>query len=481
MLAMEKASGGWHELVTKKARPGSLYKYILPDGETAPDPASRFQPRDAQGPSEVIDPSSYEWTVEWNGRPWTEIVLYELHVGAFTAEGTFRSAIEKLEHLAAIGVTAIQIMPVADFPGRRNWGYDGVLLYAPNSSYGRPEDFKALIEAAHRRRIAVILDVVYNHFGPQGNYLPAISPAFFDETRQTPWGAAIAYDSPHSWVREFFIQNALYWLEEFDLDGLRFDAVHAIIDQGAEHVLEEIARRVRAAQSKPIHLILENEENDPALLIRQSGAPKFFSAQWNDDLHHVLHVAATHERAGYYADYEGRTDLLLRALAEGFAFQGEKMGYRGSPRGKPAAFLPPMAFVGFIQNHDQVGNRALGERLGVMVPKHVLRALSAVYLLLPQPPMIFMGEEWGAQQPFLYFCDFEESALADAIRKGRREEFARFPQFRDPEYARSHPRSARGVDLPFLKAELAFCRRRTSRPLPGDTGRPQARNRTIVA
>jgi maltooligosyltrehalose trehalohydrolase len=432
VLPMEKASGGWHQLLTAAAKACSLYQYALPNGMLVPDPVSRFQPEDVHGPSEVIDPASYDWTVEWSGREWDDVVLYELHIGAFTNKGTFRSAIGKLDHLVRLGVTAIELMPVADFPGRRNWGYDGVLPYAPDSSYGRPDDFKALIEAAHARGIAVLLDAVYNHFGPDGNYLPAYAPAFFSDRRHTPWGAAINYDGPDSEsVREFAIHNALYWIEEFNLDGLRFDAAHAIVDESPKHVLDEIAERARAQVDRPIHLLLENEENDARRIVRLGGAPKHCTAQWNDDLHHVLHVAATHERTGYYADYEGRTDLLATALAEGFAFQGEIMPCRGSPRGERSALLPPDAFVAFIQNHDHIGNRAFGERLGMIAPDDVMRALSAVYLLLPQIPMIFMGEEWDAQQPFPFFCDFDGD-LAKEVRQGRCQEFAHFPEFADP-------------------------------------------------
>ena len=437
ILSMHTQQEGFHELTVACAGAGTLYRFVLPDGLKVPDPASRFQPRDVHGPSEVIDPAAYAWSVDWRGRAWDEIVLYELHVGAFTPEGTFAAATEKLDHLASLGITGIEIMPVWDFPGARNWGYDGVLPYAPDSSYGRPEAFKAFIEAAHRRGIAVLLDVVYNHFGPDGNYLPLYAPPFFTERHHTPWGAAINYDGEHSRpVREFVIHNALYWLEEYDLDGLRLDAVHAIIDDGSRHLLDELAERARAAARRPVHLLLENEDNEPARLVRDGGKPVHYTAQWNDDLHHVLHVAATGESSGYYADYSnreggGNTELLARALREGFAYQGQVMPYRGSPRGEPAAFLPPGAFVAFIQNHDQIGNRAFGDRLGQTATKPAMAALSAVYLLLPQTPMLFMGEEWGAAQPFPFFCDFEGD-LADAVREGRRSEFARFPEFADP-------------------------------------------------
>ncbi len=432
VLPMQAQPDGFHELHVPGVGAGALYRYRLPDGLDVPDPASRFQPQDVHGPSEVIDPNAYRWTEQWQGRPWDEVVLYELHVGTFTPEGTFRAAAARLDHLADLGVTAIEIMPIADFPGRRNWGYDGVLPYAPDSSYGRPDELKALVEAAHARGIAVLLDVVYNHFGPDGNYLPVYAPAFFTDRHKTPWGAAINYDGEHAApVREFVIGNALYWIREFHLDGLRFDAVHAIIDDGDRHLLDELAERVRASTTRPLHLLLENEDNDPTRLGRERGRPVHYTAQWNDDVHHVLHTAATHERTGYYADYEGDTDLLGRALAEGFGYQGQMMPYRGSARGAPSAELPPGAFVAFIQNHDQVGNRAFGERLGSIAKPEAMRALAATYLLLPQAPMIFMGEEWGARQPFPFFCDFEGD-LAEAVRKGRREEFARFPEFQDP-------------------------------------------------
>ncbi len=434
--AMQLVGEGWHELVTDRARAGTRYRFVLPDGLRVPDPASRYQPDDVHGPSEVVDPEAYVWRdAGWSGRPWEEAVVYELHIGAFTPEGTFRAAIGKLDHLVELGVTAIEIMPIGDFPGRRNWGYDGVLPYAPDSAYGRPQDLKALVEAAHASGLMVFLDVVYNHFGPEGAYIHPIAPQTFTDRHKTPWGAAINFDGPDSGpVREFIIHNALYWIEEFHLDGLRLDAVHAILDDGPKHLLEQLAERVRAAApDRHIHLILENEENQAGRLVRrENGQPCWYTAQWNDDVHHVLHVAASGETTGYYADYKGDAEKLGRALAEGFAFQGELMPYRGRQRGVPSADLPPSAFVAFIQNHDQVGNRAFGDRVTDFAPAEAVRAIAAVYLLLPQIPMLFMGEEWGAAQPFPFFCDFGPE-LADAVRQGRREEFARFPEFRDPE------------------------------------------------
>jgi maltooligosyltrehalose trehalohydrolase len=434
LFPMHRLNDGWNELTVSNARAGTLYRFVLPDGLRVPDPVSRFQPSDVHGPSEVIDPTTYVWQNEsWPGRPWEECVVYELHVGSFTREGTFRAALERLDHLVELGVTAIELMPIADFPGARNWGYDGVLPYAPDASYGRPDDLKAFIDAAHGKGLMVFLDVVYNHFGPDGNYLSAYAPIF--KGTHTPWGAAINLDAEHSeQVRELIIENAVYWTQEYLSDGLRLDAVHALIDTNPQHILEVIASRVRkAATGRHIHLIIENEENQTSWLVRDAdGRPQHYTAQWNDDVHHALHAAATGETSGYYADYADDTKKLGRALGEGFAFQGETMPYRGTPRGEPSAFLPPSAFIAFIQNHDQIGNRAFGERLTAIASPEAIRAIASIYLLLPQIPMIFMGEEWGASQPFPFFCDFA-GELSDAVREGRRAEFAKFPEFQSPD------------------------------------------------
>lgn len=435
-LPMNAVGGGWHELVTDKARAGTLYRFALPDGTRVADPASRFQPHDVMGPSEVIAPGRYTWRDgAWIGRPWNEAVVYELHVGTFTPEGTFLAAIEKLDHLAALGVTAIEMMPVADFSGTRGWGYDGVLLYAPDSSYGRPEDLKKLVDAAHARGLMVLLDAVYNHFGPEGNMLPSYFPNLLTRRHKTSWGDAVNYDGEQSEiVRELVVHNAMYWIEEFHMDGLRLDAVHAILDDSPKHILTELAERVHALDTVyPVHLVLENENNEASRLTRCDRAlPTHFTAQWNDDMHHVLHTAGTHEDAGYYADYEGRAELMGKALAEGFAFQGQAAASSGKSRGERCAHLPPGAFIAFIQNHDQIGNRAFGERLSQITKPEAMRALVATYLLLPQVPMLFMGEEWEATQPFPYFCDFH-GELADLVRQGRRDEFASFPEFQDPD------------------------------------------------
>jgi malto-oligosyltrehalose trehalohydrolase len=437
LAVMEKRPGGWHELISREAKAGSRYQFVLENNMRVPDPASRYQPEDVHGPSEVIDSASYQWkNSQWIGRPWHESVIYELHVGTFTPQGTFRAIIDKLDHLHTLGVTAIELMPVADFPGKRNWGYDGVLLYAPDSAYGTPDDLKALIDAAHGKNMMVFLDVVYNHFGPDGNYLALYAPPIFTGRHHTPWGEAINYDGPESRpVRDFVIHNALYWLEEFQFDGLRLDAVHAIIDESPKHILQELAERVHRAvgEDRHVHLLLENYANQSKFLVRNdSNKPRWYDAQWNDDLHHSLHVAATREDGGYYMDYAGEIAKLGRALAEGFAYQGEQSKFaKGKTRGECSAHLPPLAFVGFIQNHDQVGNRAFGERLTAIAKPEAVRAIAAVYLLCPQIPMLFMGEEWAASQPFPFFCDFSGD-LADAVRNGRRAEFASFPEFQDP-------------------------------------------------
>jgi len=437
-LAMTALPEGWHECRVDGLGHGARYAFLLEDGLCVPDPASRFQPDDVHAASEVIDPDAFDWQDDkWRGRPWEEAVLYELHVGTFTAEGTFRAVIAKLDHLVSLGVTAIELMPVADFPGRRNWGYDGVLPFAPDASYGRPEDLKALVDAAHARGLMVFLDVVYNHFGPDGNYLHAYAPDFFTERHHTPWGAAINFDGTHSrTVRDFFIHNALYWLEEYHVDGLRLDAVHAILDDSTPDILEELAASVRAGpgRQRRVHLVLENDHNAARYLAGNEARRPHYDAQWNDDAHHALHVLISGEAGGYYSDYaDDPVRHLGRCLTEGFAYQGDPSPYRdGARRGEPSAHLPLTAFVNFLQNHDQVGNRAFGERLTVLAPEAALRAATIVLLLSPSPPLLFMGQEWGSVRPFPFFCDFHGD-LARAVTEGRRREFARFPAFQDPE------------------------------------------------
>jgi maltooligosyltrehalose trehalohydrolase len=434
-ITMQPAGGGWYELVTDAARTGSLYRYRIDGDIDVPDPASRFNPYDVSGPSCVVDPRSFKWSdSDWRARPWHEAVIYELHVGTFTPQGTFGGVEAKLEHLVELGVNTLELMPLGDFPGQRGWGYDGILPFAPDSAYGAPDDLKRLIAAAHKRGLAVMLDVVYNHFGPEGNFLARYAPQFFNERHHTPWGAAINFDGEGSRaVRDFYLQNALYWLTEYRFDGLRFDAVHAIRDDSTPHILCEIARAVREGpgRERPIYLVLENAANE-AHRLGAPGSPDTCDAQWNDDVHHCLHAILTGETDGYYADYTREPHALLcRGLAEGFVYQGEHSAHEGRPRGEPSAALPPTAFINFLQNHDQIGNRAFGERLGTLVANEAaLRAAAAIVLLAPAPPMLFMGEEWEAVQPFPYFCDFGPE-LAAKVREGRRREFARFERFRD--------------------------------------------------
>lgn len=432
-LPMEALGDGWFRLTTDRANHGSRYRYCIDETHLVPDPASRHNPEDVDGPSQVWNPERFDWRdTEWHGRPWEETVLYELHVGTFSTEGTFEGVKHRLDYLQQLGVTAIELMPVADFPGRRNWGYDGVLPFAPDSRYGTPDDLKSLVRAAHARGIMVFLDVVYNHFGPRGNYLGLYAKQFFTDRHQTPWGAAINFDGPDSrTVRDFFVHNALYWLQEFHFDGLRFDAVHAIADESKFDILEEIAERVREEidPGRHVHLVLENDNNIARYLSPTSSR---YTAQWNDDIHHALHVLLTQEHDSYYADYAKKPLAQLgRCLTEGFAYQGERSEFRGKPRGEPSAALPPTAFVNFLQNHDQIGNRAFGERLHTLAPAASMRAATTILLLAPQPPMLFMGEEFAAATPFQYFCDYTDE-LAQAVRDGRRREFEGSAAFKDP-------------------------------------------------
>ena len=435
-LPMNRSEGGLFE-AEAEASHGDLYRYRIDGGQEVPDPASRYQPEDVHGPSMVVDPSRFEWDDDgWSGRPWEETVLYELHVGTFSPEGTFAGAEARLDHLVGLGVTAVQIMPLSDFPGARNWGYDGVLPYAPDSSYGTPDELKSLVAAAHGRGLQVFIDVVYNHFGPEGNYLYVYAKSFFTERHETPWGAAINYDGEGSpFVRDFFAHNALYWLEEYHLDGLRFDAVHAIRDDTSPHFLEELSERIRngPGRDRQVHLVLENEGNNASYLRPREGGSPLYDAQWDDDYHNSLHVVLTGEDASYYADYADAPERHLgTCLAEGFTYQGETSPNKGEVRGEPSGDLSPTAFVSFLQNHDQVGNRAFGDRISALASPEAVKAAVAIYLLSPHIPMLFMGEEWSASTPFLFFCDFEDD-LAPLVTQGRRAEFAKFPEFSDPE------------------------------------------------
>ncbi len=415
-VAMQAVGDGWYE-VNHPCGDGMDYRFLINGELTVPDPAARAQVDEPWGWSRVVDHRRYLWqTNHWNGRPWHETVIYEVHVGLL--EG-FNGLRMQLVALAELGVTAIELMPIAEFPGARNWGYDGVLPFAPEESYGSPGDLKALVDAAHELGLMVFIDVVYNHFGPEGNYLGQYAQRFFREDIQTPWGSAI--DFRRQEVRDFFCENALMWILDYRIDGLRFDAAHAISEKD---FLVELAMRVRAAvpPGRHIHLMLENENNDSTLL--QQG----FDAQWNDDGHNVLHHLLTGEKEGYYREFaEAPTVQLARFLAEGFVFQGEADS-QGRPRGTPSAQLPPTQFILFLQNHDQIGNRAFGERLNQLAYTDALAAATVLLLLSPMVPLLFMGDEWGSQQPFLYFTD-HSADLAKAVCDGRRNEFADFGQF----------------------------------------------------
>jgi len=445
-LAMDR-DGGWFTAVTDAA-PGARYRFHLSHDLIVPDPASRAQASDVHGWSLLVDPDAYVWQCkDWQGRPWHETIIYEVHAGL---AGGFRALMDQLPALAALGITAIEIMPVAAFSGTRNWGYDGVLPYAPASAYGTPDDLKALVDRAHACGLMIFLDVVYNHFGPDGNYLPAYASGFFHPEVATPWGAAIAFDRPE--VADFFIDNARMWIEEYRLDGLRFDAVHAI---GDTDFLDRMARAIRAgAGRRQVHLVLENEMNDAKRL-----GDGRYDAQWNDDFHNVLHVLLSGETESYYRDFADRpAERLARCLGEGFIYQGEgSPNQNGKPRGTSSGHLPPTAFVSFLQNHDQVGNRAMGERLLKLATPAKLKAATALLLLSPQIPLLFMGEEEGSDSPFLFFTDFHDQ-LADAVREGRRTEFAGHSAFSDPE---------RRAAIPDPNAHETF---HVSRPRSGPEG-----------
>jgi maltooligosyltrehalose trehalohydrolase len=437
---MHAAEPGWHEVTVPEAGAGSRYKFLLhlEDGSawSVPDPASRSNPDGVHEASSVVDPRAHAWRASaWRGRAWADAVVYELHVGTFTAEGTFAAAAARLPELAALGVTALQLMPLAAFPGARNWGYDGVLPFAPAACYGTPQELKDFVDGAHALGLMVLLDVVYNHFGPDGNYLHVYCPQFFNPAYRTPWGAAINFDGPLCrTVRDFFVHNALYWTEEYCFDGLRLDAVHAFRDSSRPDIVCELARALREGpgRERQVHLVLENNRNEARYLARDaSGRPLHATAQWDDDVHHALHVLLSREADGYYADYgPDPLDRLGRALAEGFAYQGEHSAFRGKSRGEPSSHLPPDAFVGFLQNHDMVGNRAFGGRIDSFADARFVVAAYACLLLTPLVPMLFMGEEFAASTPFLYFCDFGPE-LAAAVAAGRRREFQRFAAFTD--------------------------------------------------
>jgi maltooligosyltrehalose trehalohydrolase len=424
--AMTREDDGWFSAEISGIGAGTRYKFRIDDEIDVPDPASAFQPEDVFGPSEVVDHAGYPWRAkDWRGRPWQEAVVLETHVGTFTKQGTYRGMVERLDHLVETGITALELMPLADFAGSRNWGYDGVLWYAPDSAYGKPEDLQALIDEAHLRGLMVMLDVVYNHFGPEGNYLGRYAPNFFTDAH-TPWGSAIDYRVPQ--VRDFAIGNALHWLRDYRFDGLRLDAVNTIVEAGKIPILNDISKAVgklAAETGRHIHCVLENSDNRVTLLDADEDPPRGkYRGQWNDDYHHVWHVIMTGEAKGYYGDYQTSPRReLAKALASGFVYQGEVSEFWGGKRrGEPSGKLPPPTFINFLQNHDQIGNRPLADRLESIANPAAIEAALAITLIAPMTPMLFMGEEWGSKVPFPFFCDFK-GGLADAVRKGRRSEY----------------------------------------------------------
>ena len=433
-LAQEASGTGWYS-GTVPCGAQSYYQYRVnsKQGELlVPDPVSRAQEKDVHGYSIVVDPNAYQWRVkDWRGRPWHETVLYELHVGV---HGGFKGTKAKLASLASMGFTAVELMPLATFPGEHNWGYDGVLPYAPHFSYGTPDDLKSLVDEAHALNMTIFLDVVYNHFGPDGNYLSHYASQFFDHEQKTPWGSAINFHQPE--VRNFYTENVLYWLREYRFDGLRFDACHAILDKSWLFEVAKIARETLESQ-RQVHLMAENDDNCITLL--QQG----FNAQWNDDAHHTLHVLLTGEIEGYYANYAiNPAEKLAQCLSAGFVYPSETPELAAQFNIEPKnaePVLPSTAFVFYLQNHDQIGNRPFGERLTTLVPDSALRVANALVLLSPHIPMVFMGEEFGATQPFLYFTSHSDPGLAEAVREGRRKEFASFKKFADTAYALQIP------------------------------------------
>jgi len=482
IVPLTKDERGYHEVTVKNVGAGALYVYQLPTGEQRPDPASRFQPEGVHGPSQVVD-GNFSWDENgWAGIPLKDYIIYELHVGAFTPAGNFDAIIPYLEYLIQLGVTAIELMPVAQFPGGRNWGYDGVFPFAVQNSYGGPQGLKRLINACHQRGLAVILDVVYNHLGPEGNYLADFAPYFTDRYK-TPWGPALNFDGPFSdEVRHYFIENALYWITEFHIDALRLDAVHAILDHSPVPFIEELASEVQQAADRllrPALLIAESADNNARLIRPRESGGYGLDALWNDDFHHCLRTLLTGERSGYYEDY-GEFSQLVKAYGEGFAYSGEHSRFRRRRHGSVARDIPAERFVVFAQNHDQVGNRMLGDRPSQMMSFEELKLAAGLVILSPFIPLLFMGEEYAETTPFPYFISHSDAELIDAVRRGRREEFAAFGwqgEVPDPQDARTflraklnHEIRTAGEHLVLLKfyRELIAIRKKLSAFKPMD-------------
>lgn len=429
-IPLAPTSMGYWERTVPSLSEDSFYSFIINQHLERPDPASRFQPNGVHGPSVVINPSSFLWTDhQWKGLPLAQLIIYELHVGTFTPEGTFDAIIKKLSYFReTLGITAIEIMPVAQCPGVRNWGYDGTYLFAPQANYGRPEGLKRLVDACHAQGLAVVMDVVYNHLGPEGNYLGDYGP-YFTHRYPTPWGQAINYDGPDSDpVRHFIISNALYWVTEYHIDALRLDAIHGIFDFGATPILQELTEAVHAEAhtlERAIHVIAESDLNDSKIIAPLNKGGYGLDGQWSDDFHHALHCLLTDEDKGYYEDF-GKVSHLAKAIQDRFVYSGQYSTHRKRQHGNSAKIGTPTQFVVFSQNHDQVGNRAHGDRLSTLVSFEALKLAAATVLLSPNIPLLFMGEEYGETAPFLYFIDHGDEGLIEAVRQGRKSEFAAF-------------------------------------------------------
>jgi maltooligosyltrehalose trehalohydrolase len=427
-ISMKRETSGYYSVIDPASSSDTLYKYRL-DGDLVPDLASRFQPQGVHGPSQVVDGRSFHWADSgWKPPALHELVIYELHVGTFTQEGTFEAIASRFDHLKGIGVNAIELMPIGDFAGDRNWGYDCVSIYAPSRAYGKPDNLRSFVNAAHQAGFSVILDVVYNHLGPDGNYMGLYSEHYFNDSHHTPWGAAFNLDGPDAApVRSHFAENPLYWVKDFHMDGFRLDATHAIPDDSPKHLIQEIAERVQAFGAL---VICEDPRNERKLLLPRTERGYGCDAVWADDFHHVVRVQMTNENEGYMGYFKGSMEELVSTLREGWLFTGE-LQKDGIPRGTRGADIEPEHFVHCISNHDQVGNRAYGERLNQVIPPAAYRAASALLLTAPYTPMFFMGQEWAASSPFLYFTDHHDE-LGKGVTEGRRKEFAEFSEFRDP-------------------------------------------------
>jgi maltooligosyltrehalose trehalohydrolase len=431
---------GTFDLIVDRAAAGNRYAYRLDDGETRPDPASRFQPEGVHGPSEIIDPSGFRWTDSaWRGRPAVDRIVYELHIGTFSPAGTFAGAEARLEAVRDLGASTIEIMPVADFAGDRNWGYDGVCLYAPSRAYGRPDDLRRLVDRAHHLGIDVILDVVYNHLGPEGAYLPAFNHEYFTGREETPWGCGVNLAGPGSaMVRRFILDNARHWVAEYHVDGLRLDATHALVEDDTGAMIREIAAAIRPVTDRPIIVHAEDHRNLAAMVEDEARGGWGLDGVWADDFHHVVRRLLAGDRAGYYSDFEGTVDELIRTIQQGWLYTGQRSRHLGALRGTDPSAVPMYRFIVCLQNHDQIGNRAFGDRLHHRVPPEAWRAASALLLMTPMTPLLFMGQEWAASTPFLYFTDLDWS-FGQHVTEGRRREFAHFPEFSEEQSRQSIP------------------------------------------